>query len=164
MYKVNDYIVYSSTGVCQIVDIIKEKHLSNSEMEYYVLEPVYCKNMTIKTPVSNEKVLMRDIITKEDVLALIAKMSEQDTAWNNDDKERSQDFKAALKVGNSEEWIKLIMTIDLKKKEKITEGKKLTKADDDVLKTAEKQLREELAIALDIKPEEVDAFISDHLA
>jgi len=39
MFKINDYVVYGSTGVCQIIDISKEKNLSNDEIQYYVLQP-----------------------------------------------------------------------------------------------------------------------------
>ena len=77
MFKVNDYVMYGSMGVCKIIDISKEKYLnsSNDEVEFYVLETVYKNKMTIKIPVNNTKISMRKIITKEEVLSLIGTQS-----------------------------------------------------------------------------------------
>ena len=38
MFKVNDYIMYGMTGVCQVVDITKESFIDNLQKEYYVLK------------------------------------------------------------------------------------------------------------------------------
>lgn len=161
MFKISDYVVYGSTGVCQIIDISKEKDFSNDEIQYYVLKPVYNK-MVIKTPVNNQKVLMRQIITKDDISSLIANMPKNEAIWISDDKQRNENFKAALKTGKSEEWIKIVKTIYMEKEEKLAIGKKLTKIDEDIMKTAEKQLCEEFAIALNISPDNVISYIISH--
>ena len=162
MFEINDYVVYGSTGVCQIIDITKEKYLSSEETEYYVLQPAYNNKMTIKTPVNNLKVLMREIIAKDEVLSLIAAVSEYETAWINDDRQRNEIFKTALRTGKSEEWMKIIKMLHLGKKEKSAVGKKLNKTDEDIMKTAEKQLYEEFAIALNIQPDGVLPYILEH--
>ena len=41
MFKVNDYIMYGMTGVCQVVDITKESFIDNLQKEYYVLKYIY---------------------------------------------------------------------------------------------------------------------------
>lgn len=164
MFRTNDFVVYNSTGVYKIVDIKKEKDINDNETEYYVLQPAYHNNMTIKTPVNNPKVVMRSTITKEQVLELIESMPEKDTIWINDDRERNENFKAALKTANSEEWVKLIRTIYLKKQEKIDLGKKISKMDEEIMKAAEKNLNEEFAIALDITPDQVASYISERIS
>ena len=165
MFKVNDYVMYGSMGVCKIIDISKEKYLnsSNDEVEFYVLETVYKNKMTIKIPVNNTKISMRKIITKEEVLSLISRISETETTWIDNDKQRSANFKAALKSGKSEDYIKIIKTLHIEKQEKSAAGKKLRKMDEDIMKAAEKQLYEEFAIALDISPDEVIPFILDNI-
>lgn len=163
MFKINDYVVYGSTGVCQIIDISKEKNLSSDEIQYYVLQTVYNNKMIIKTPVNNQKILMRQIITKDDVSSLIADIPKRQATWINDDKERNQNFKVALKTGKSEELIKIIKMIYLEKEEKFALGKKLTKIDEDIMKIAEKQLFEEFAIVLNISPDEVITYINERI-
>ncbi len=163
MFKVNDYVVYGSSGVCKIVDIRKEKDISNNDIEYYVLEPAYNNNMTIRTPVDNPKVLMRKIMGKEDVLSFIATMPEMETILTGDDRHRNESFKAALRTGQSEEWVKVIKTLYLEKQERLEIGKKLIKTDEDIMKAAEKNLYEEFAMALNISPDEVLPFIINHV-
>lgn len=163
MFKVNDYVVYKSMGVYKIVDISVERDIYNNETEFYVLQQAFKDNLTIKTPVNNQKVFMRGVITKDDVLSLIASIPETETVWIDNNRERSESFIEALKSGESEEWLKLIGTIYLERQERSDQGKKLWKTDEEIMKLAEKNLHEEFAIALNISPEEVPDFIREHI-
>ena len=162
MFKVNDYVIYKSTGVYKIVDIVKED-IHGIDIEYYVIQPVYGNNLTIKAPVKTAQTTMRKTMTKEDVLSLIATMPEQETIWIEDDRQRNEYFKDTLKNGNSEEWVKLIKTLYLEKQKKSDAGKKLMKTDEQIMKAAEKNLYEEFAVALNISPDEVVSYIRDHV-
>jgi len=164
MFKVNDYVVYGLTGVCQITDISKCEHGSSDETEYYVLNPVYVNNMTIKIPVDNPNISMRELITKDGVLSLMAAIPEEETIWIDDDKLRCTSFKAALRTGKNEEWIKIIKMLYLEKQAKSIVGKKLRKTDEDIMNSAEKQLSEEFAIALNISTDEVLPYILEHVS
>lgn len=163
MFKVKDYVVYGLTGVCQITDIGKDEYCQDNDTQYYVLTPVFSSNMTIRVPVNSKKVQMRPVMTREEVLALIASMPEQETLWTDDDRQRAASFQTALRSGKSEEWIKLIKTLHTEKESRSTIGKKLTKTDEDLMNNAERQLNQEFAIALGITPEEVLDFILEHV-
>ncbi len=164
MFKINDHIIYNNMGVCRVVDISKEKDINDNETEFYVLHPVYGKNLTIKTPVNNDKVFMRKILKRDDVLSLIESLPQQETNWIDDDRKRNEIFKATLKKGETKGWAKLIKTIYLEKQEKSAVGKKLMKIDEDIMKIAEKNLYEEFAVALNISPEEVLPYIMEHVS
>ncbi|MDD2234482.1 MAG: CarD family transcriptional regulator [Desulfitobacteriaceae bacterium] len=163
MFKVNDYVMYNSVGVYKIIDIRKEKDFNNNETEYYILEPAFSDNLTIKTPVHNPKVLIRNVMSKDEVLALIDTIPEKETLWINDNRERNATFKAALRTLDSEKLVKLIKTIYAEKKEKMNLGKKIMKTDEAILNAAEKNLHEEFAVALNILPEEVFSFIQERI-
>ena len=159
MFEVDDCVVYGNVGVCKITGISKDKYISSSETEYYVLQPVYDQKTTIRVPVDNVKISMRKIITREDVSTLIAGMPAQETVWIDDTKLRIESFKAALKTGKCEDWVMLIKTLYLEKKEKTSLGKKMTATDESIMKSAQKQLYEEFATALGILPDEVESYI-----
>lgn len=163
MFKVNDYVMYSTTGLCQISDIRKDDSCGN-ETEYYVLHPVNNNTMTIKTPVNNPNIPMRPLLTKDEVLSLIATMPEKEPFLIDNNRDRCIAFKTALKTGKSEERIKVIKTLYLDKEAKSIVNKKLTKVDDDMMQTAERQLHEEFAMALNIPPDEVDNYILDYIS
>jgi CarD family transcriptional regulator len=164
MYKVNDYIVYGATGVCRVENIVKEKDINGDEIDYYVLHSVCENGLTIMAPVSNPNVLIREIISKDEISALIATMPEQETVWITKYNERNNNFKAALKSGKCEEWVKLIKTIYMAKQGKYGEGKNLAKSDKDIMESAEKKLFEEFAIVLNIPPTEVISYIRERVS
>lgn len=164
MFKTNDYVVYGSTGVCQVVNIEKGQNDDNSEIEYYVLCPVYSDNITIRVPVNNTSILMRAICSKDDVYSLIKMMPEIETVWIDNDKQRTSDYKAAIKTGRTDEWIKIIKTLNLEREARTSSGRRLRKTDEDILNTAEKYLNEEFAVVLDLSPDEVPGYILAHIS
>ena len=52
MFEKGEYIVYGTTGVCQVMDIttMKQKEATQAKL-YYVLEPVSSPGGKILTPV-----------------------------------------------------------------------------------------------------------------
>jgi CarD family transcriptional regulator len=164
MFKVDYYVVYGSTGVCQVKDIKSEKDNNNEEIEYYILNPVYDRRMTIKTPVLNRKVQMREIMTKEDVSLLINKIADNEVISIENARERTETFKNIIRNGESDDLIKVINTIKIDKEEKLNMGKKLNKTEEDIMLAAKKKLYEEFAIVLDIPIEDVSLYIKEKIS
>ncbi|MBS6501247.1 MULTISPECIES: CarD family transcriptional regulator [Clostridium] len=162
MFKINDYVVYGSNGVCKVTDI-EQVTLRNEELEYYILSPVYNEKMTIKTPVNNQKILMRELMTKAEIVNLLKEISKNETVEIEDSRRRVEEYKAIIKRGNAEELIKVINSIKLEKDEKISIGKKLNKTDEDIMISASKQLYQEMAIVLDIDVDEVQDYIKNNI-
>jgi CarD family transcriptional regulator len=164
MFKINYYVVYGSTGVCEVKDIKSEKDNNNEEIEYYILNPVYDRRMTIKTPVLNRKVYMRDIMTREDVSLLIDKIADNEIISIENTRERTETFKNIIRNGESDDLIKVINTIKIDKEEKLSIGKKLNKTEEDIMLAAKKKLYEEFAIVLDIPVENVSLYIKEKIS
>lgn len=62
MFEIGEYIIYGSTGVCEIVDITTMNIEGiPKDKEYYILHPFGKKGSKIYTPVDNEKTTMRKI-------------------------------------------------------------------------------------------------------
>ena len=163
MFEVNDYIMYGMTGVCQVVDITKERIIDDLQKEYYVLKYIYANDTIIKIPTDNEKIPMRKILSKGDVTTLINNMPNSETIWIDDDRKRNEEFKSILKTGDLDNLVKLVRSIYLDKEYKKSIGKKVYKIDEEIMQTAERLLNEELATALNINPNEVATYISNHI-
>lgn len=161
-FNINDLIIYGTMGVCEIVEI--EKEIGRNPREYYVLSPVYSKNMVVKIPVDNDKVVMRRIHTKDEVDSLISDMNSDMPIWVEDEKARVQQFKAMIKSAKCEDLITVIRSINGDKKKRKLQGKKLYKGDEEMMQTAQKMLNEEFATILDISPEQVKTYIKNHAA
>lgn len=162
MFKINDYVVYGSNGVCQIEDI-EMMSLKNQELEYYILSPVYNSRMTIKIPVNNNKILMRELMSKSEVKNLIEGISRNETIEIEDSRKRAQEYRDIIKRGNAEDIIKVINSIRLEEDEKISLGKKLNKTDEDIMIIARKQLYQEIAIVLGINIDDVGDYIKNNI-
>lgn len=163
LFHVNDHVVYGATGVCRIVDVVRDG-TAGDVTEYYILQSV-CENcLTIKTPVENAPARMRQLISPVEIAALIESLPQQETLWIKNGRERNMQFKIALKSGSCETLARLIKTIYLERRERSGGEKKLAKSDEDIFQAAEKQLYGEMAIALNISPADVVAYIHKHVA
>jgi CarD family transcriptional regulator len=164
MFQINDYIVYSGTGVCK-VNSIGPLNLegANKDKKYYTLEPVYKKGNTLYTPVDNQKVVMRKILSKEETEKLIENIPNIDIILITDEKEREKEYKELIKKNDCTAWVKIIKSMYMREMKRIAEGKKITNTDKKYLNMAEESLYGELAIPLEIPKEEVEEYITSKI-
>ena len=164
MYLVGEYIVYGTSGVCK-VEAIGPMQMSGVSKDklYYTLAPLYSKGSKVFTPVDNDKVVMRPVLTKEEAEELIAQIPSIELLWVADEKRREDIYKSALRTCDCKEWIKIIKTLYLRKMSRIAEGKKVTVSDGKYLHMAEERLYEELALALEMDKDEVVEYITEHV-
>ena len=75
MFQVGERIIYGSRGVCEIADVtcLKREGIPKDRV-YYVLKPLWNKDSTILTPVDNDRIIMRSLITKDEAEKLISEM------------------------------------------------------------------------------------------
>lgn len=163
MFSTNDYIIYGNTGICKIESIKEMKFGNNPTKKYYIIKPVYGEKETIYSPIDNTAINIRKIMNLDEVKELINEIPKQDTIWIEDISDRKEKYSEIIKGGNRHDLVKLIKTLYLKKQEKAKEGKKLMIGDEKLMQEAEKILHQELALILDIKPEEVAPFITSEL-
>ncbi len=162
MFRVNDYIVYGSNGVCKVEDICLPPTVDGAckNKKYYRLKPVYSNGSTIYTPVDNTKVIMRKIISKKDTDKLIDSIPSIETLELSDNKARTEECQNSLRSCEHKEWIKVIKTMYTRKQERLGSGKVFGQTDERLLHKAEDFLYGELALPLKIPKEDVEAYIS----
>ncbi|MEA5051027.1 MAG: CarD family transcriptional regulator [Oscillospiraceae bacterium] len=163
MFKIGDTVVYESLGVCRITDIRTEKFPSMPPAQYYVLELVYGAQTTVYAPVDSEKLHIRKVLSKQEVLELIARMPDENTQWIENEAERTERYRQILKRGDRGELVGLIKTLYAKREEQLAAGRKFHACDARIMSDAEKVLYEEFALALHIQPDEVVPFITGTL-
>ena len=164
MFEVGDYIIYDNTGVCQ-VEAVGRLDMSGTSGKriYYTLKPQHGKSGTIYTPIDNEKVTMRAVMTKDEALELINEIHEIGTLDLVDEKKREVEYKDAFSKYDCRELVKVIKTIYLLKEERLAEGKKMTALDEKYYDMAEEKLYGELAIPLHKNIEEVKDYVIEHV-
>lgn len=161
MFEVGTYIVYGLNGVCKVEKIGPMESSSDlSEKLYYTLIPVYVTGSKIITPVDNNKVKMRPVMTRPEVMELINHIKECEPLWIQDDREREAIYKNAIKENNSMDLIRMIKALYLRKQSRLAEGKKATASDEKYFKLAEESLYGEFAVALEMEKNDVFDYIT----
>lgn len=162
MYEVNDYIVVGNIGICKVTDICSPDFAKKGEV-YYKVQPLNNPSDTIYIPIHNEKVLMRRVISKEEVNEFIMQMPTIEPVWFDNEKEMELSFKEALKSNDCYEWIKMVKGLYMKKQERIKQGKKPSQTNEKRFNKAQDMLMKEFAIALEIPVEETLNYIENKL-
>lgn len=165
MFQAGDYIIYGNNGVCRVESVGTIEIIPGipKDKMYYTLKPLYIKGSTIYTPVDNQKVLIRPLISKEKAMELIDGAEEIETLWITNEKQREEIYKEELATCDCKEMIKIIKTVYQRMQLRLAEGKKITNNDRKYFKMAQDSLYGELAIVLDMKKEEVEDFITERM-
>lgn len=162
VFKVGDYIVCGHNGVCR-VEKIGTLEASSSDRMFYTLTPVDDRNAQIFTPVDNNKMIMRYVMTKDEALDLIDSMKTLGDLAIPSEKKKEEAYKKILKSCDPKELAQMIKTIYKHRQSRRLSGKKEMVSDAKYYKLAKKQLYNELAAALVMDIENVSGFIHQRI-
>lgn len=161
MYSIGELIVYGNTGVCRVEDIVKRSFgVGVPPREYYKLKPLY-QSETIYSPIDNDKVFIRQVISKEEAEKLVSLIPSLDGEMfhSKSTQELSGYYQSYMATHNCADLIELVRSIYAKKLYAAEQKKRLGQVDDYFMRRAQDMLHGELAVALGITPEEVPAYI-----
>lgn len=160
MFNIGDYMICGANGVCKVEEVgpLEVNGISQERM-YYTLRPVYASESTVFTPVDNEKIIMRPILTREEAQALIDDIPNIEIFLVDDDKKKEVLYKEALRSCDCKQLVKIIKTTYLNQKARLAAGKKIIMGDKKYFQMAEEHLYGELALALEMDKSEVKSFV-----
>ena len=165
MYQIGDLILYGGTGVCRVEDIISRKPgRAEPERTYYVLKPLY-QTGTITTPVDNNKVFTRPVITRDEAMDLIDQIPNiQAEAYHNQNLQQLENYyRTEMEEHDCLSLLRLTMSAYRKKVEREEKKLKFGAVDRRYMERAENLLYGELAVALGIAQDSVQDFIAHRL-
>ena len=161
MFQTGDLIVYGGMGVCKIMNVSVPEFLrAGEEKEYYTLEPLN-RQGTIFVPVDTT-VFMRPVISREEAEELIDSIPTfRPKAYHSHVlQELNQHYADAISSHDISDLVKLLMSIQVKRKEREKQNMKMGAVDENYMRRAENLLYGELSIALDMPEEEVPGYIA----
>lgn len=157
-------VVYGANGVCTIVGIKDISFFNERPKKYYVLQPMFNKQAAVLyVPFDNEMMTskMLPVISRDEAITLINNIDDNKLEWIDDKNDRKAEFNAIVSKGSREEILALIRLINARREELANDGKRLNMQDEKALAEAEKRMNIELAVALDMEPENVAAYVID---
>lgn len=147
MYKVGDFLMHESSGVCQVKDVSeKALHGRGSEKLYYSLEPVFEKGSQIITPVDS-KARIRDVKSKDDFQELLDEVPQIAVIKEENNRARTEKFKEKISEFDPQPLATVVKSIYLHQQMRIASGKKVMSSDERVMEVAGRRLFEEMAFA-----------------
>ncbi len=164
-YQKGDYVQYGVNGVCLIEDIRRDELSRKSGGEYYVLKPVGERGSTILVPTGNETLVgrMTSLPSREELDYLVASTKEKTTPWIEDRKERNAAFQETVKRCDLRELLCMVGAIYQRRQNLLDEGKKLSAADENILRRAEGLIENELGFVLGLEGSRVGEYIREKL-
>jgi CarD family transcriptional regulator len=164
MFQVGDIVVYANRGICRVEDIT-ELNLpgAKSGKKYYEMRPISDESGKVYSAVDNDKVVMRRVLTKEEAQKLVMDIPDIPEMTIGDEKQRELKYKEAMLSCDCRQWVSIIKTLYTRRQNRLRQGKKTTNTDDRYFKRVSENLHGELAIALGMKKEEMESFISNCL-
>lgn len=160
MWKIGDHVVHRRDGVCRIAAVEDLALTDDSPKTYYILTPVYESASRLYVPYDRADQILRDVLTKEEIDAMIFGLKESGPdRWISDKKARQQTLSETVKTGSEEALLKMVSTLFLKKAEQAEKGLKFHAADEHILNEAEKMINREFAFVLGIEPDDVPDYV-----
>ena len=164
MFEVGDYIIYGNNGVCKITNVgpMDMPGVPKSKL-YYTMTPCYIRDSSIFTPVDNDRVVMRKVMSRQEAEKFLETAEDIDKLDIKEEKQREQEYKAAILTCDPTVLVGIIKTIQDRMQDRIAEGKKVTASDTKYIHIAEDSLYGELAISFDMEKDDVKAYVKDRI-
>lgn len=155
MYKSGDVVVYGR-DVYRIKDV-KDNYLFNKN--YYIMNPIDDDSLVTSVPVDTTSYL-RDVITKEEVEELIAKIPSIEIVQASD-RDIEYEYKQLLRENTLEALIKIIKTTYMRNMMRQNQNKRISEKDEQYFNQAERRLYNELSISLHLTFDDTKQYVID---
>ncbi len=116
----------------------------------YILRPLHDQSCKIMTPVDNQKVIMRNLISPEETHQLLNDIPQIETIPEQSARQQEISYSKALHSGDCREWLCLVKTLNQRIESRKQKGKKVTATDDRYFKAATEKLIEEFSVVLQL--------------
>ncbi len=150
MFCIGEFISYGNSGVCEVMgtEVMEASTGSPAGRECYVLRPLHDQSCKIMTPVDNQKVIMRNLISPEETKQLLEDIPQIETLPEQSARQQEISYSKALHSGSCREWLCLVKTLNQRIESRRQKGKKVTATDDRYFKAATEKLVEEFSVVL----------------
>ena len=165
MFEIGEHIVYGTSGICRVEEICRSPYDKNDTRTFYLLIPIHNPmGSTIYTPVDNDRVPMRRLMTREEIDALITLMPEIEPVQVPVEKQRREIYRTTLFALRPEGYVSVMKTVNRRREELTAARKHFPVSDMEYGRLARHLLYSECAHVLGIEEGDVEGYIERRLA
>ena len=164
MFEKGEYIVYGINGICRVEEICTSPYDKNDTRTYYLLVPVHNPmGSTIYTPVDNQRIPMRRLMTVQEIDELIAQMPHLETLSVPVEKQRRELYRTTISQLRPQGYVSVIKTVHHRRETLTAAHKHVPVSDLEYGRLAKHLLYSECAHVLGIEEELVENYIEERL-
>lgn len=164
MFEIGEFIVYGTNGICRVEAICPSPYDTSDTRTYYLLVPVNNPmSSTIYTPVNNERVPMRRLMTGEEINALIADMPNISLLEIPVEKQRREIYRTTIGALRPEGYVSVMKTVHHRRKVLSAAHKHFPVSDMEYGRLAKHLLYSECAHVLGIDEDSVEGYIQERI-
>ena len=165
MFEIGEYIVYGVNGICRVEEICPSPYDKTDTRTYYLLVPLHNPMAsTIYTPVDNDRVPMRRLMTPVQVDELIRSIPQIGLLSVPVEKQRRELYRTTITALRPEGYVSVMKTVDRRRIDLTAAHKHFPVSDMEYGRLAKHLLYSECAHVLGIEEEGVEAYIESLLA
>lgn len=159
-------VVYRAAEICRVTALEQKSFDGRNTREYWVLSPIGSERATYYVPADCAQDKLREVLTREQVLALIDSMTDSGAQCfdGKTDREKKAAQEAILSEGDHSKVISMTRALHSEQEKRRENGKKLAAADEKAMKAAESLINREFGFVLGIDESAVAGFIRDRLS
>ncbi len=164
MFAVGEYIVYGTNGICRVEEICSSPFDATDTRTYYLLVPLNNPmSSTIYTPIDNERVPMRRLMTREEVEKFITVMPDIELLSVPVEKQRREIYRATIGALRPEGYVSVMKTVERRREQLAAAHKHFPVSDMEYGRLAKHLLYSEIALVLGMEERCVEAYIAERV-
>ncbi len=162
MFSVGELLIYGTNGVCRVDEVCSSPFDAADTRLFYKLTPTPDRaNLVIYTPVDNEKVVIRPLMSEGDARSLLASLSEIGVIEVPLEKKRRDIYRELVATAEPKVYVSIIKTVAHRREEFKRTRRRLPDIDNDAEHIAKTGLYGELAAVLGLSREEIHNMITE---
>lgn len=164
MFAVGEYIVYGINGICRVEEICASPFDATDTRTYYLLVPLNNPmSSTIYTPIDNDRVPMRRLMTPHEVENFLTVMPDVEALSVPVEKQRREIYRAAIGALRPEGYVSVIKTVEQRREQLAAAHKHFPVSDMEYGRLARHLLYSEIALVLGMEERSVEAYIAERV-
>ncbi len=164
MYQAGEWVVYGVHGVCRVAGIEKQL-VGRKRTPYLVLEPLAQSESRFYLPVESETAMgkLQSVLTREALTDLLTSQEIRRSEWIQEENQRKLYYRELIHSGNRTDLLKMVCALYCYRAQLQETGKKFHQCDENFLRDAEKLLASEIALVMELTPDEARDYLREQL-
>jgi CarD family transcriptional regulator len=160
MFQLGEHIVYGTNGICRVEEIGPSPYDKSDTRTFYLLIPIHNPmSSTIYTPVDNDRVPMRRLMTREEIDSLMQRIPDIEPLAVPVERQRRELYRTTIGSLEPDGYVRVIKAVDQRRVRLAAARKHFPMTDLEYGRLARRLLYGECAHVLGISEQEAEAYV-----